>query len=57
MNDEVEYAPQFRVDGDKINTVEDLAAVIDALDITVTPNHSAYEDLEPYLTETENNPS
>lgn len=53
---DIEYAVQFRVDGDKIETVEDLAAVIDALNITVTPNHASFEKLKPYLSETDNNP-
>jgi hypothetical protein len=49
---EIDYAKQFRVDGDELETVEDLAAVIDALDIRVTSHHPAFEDLKPYLTET-----
>lgn len=48
------YAERHRVDGDKIETVEDVAKIIDALDIRVAPDNDAFEELEPYLTEIEN---
>lgn len=40
----------FKIDGDKINSVEDVAQIIDALDIRLAPDHEAFDQLEPYLT-------
>jgi len=49
------FAERHRVDGDKIETVEDVAKIIDALDIRVAPDHDAFEDLKPYLSEINGN--
>jgi len=45
------YAERHKIDGDKIETVEDVAKIIDALDIRLAPDHEAFEKLKPYLTE------
>lgn len=47
------FAERHRVDGDKIETIEDVSKIIDALDIRLAPDHEAFEELEPYLTEVE----
>jgi hypothetical protein len=47
------FAEKFQIDPDKINTVEDVAQVLDALDIRVAPDFENFEQLEPYLTEIE----
>ena len=45
------YAERYKVDGEKIETVEDVAKIIEALDIRLAPDHESFEELEPYLTE------
>ena len=49
------YAERHKVDGEKIKTVEDVAKIIEALDIRLAPDHESFEELEPYLTEIEEN--
>jgi len=45
------YAERHKVDGEKIETVEDVARIIEALDIRLAPDDDSFEELEPYLTE------
>jgi len=45
------FAERERIDGDKIESIEDVQKIIDALDIRVAPDHDYYEDLKPFLSE------
>ncbi len=45
------FTERYRVNGDKIETVKDVAKIIDALDIRLAPDNEHFEELEPYLTE------
>lgn len=49
------YTERHRVDGNKIETIEDVAKIIDALDIRLAPDDEAFEELKPYLTEIDDN--
>lgn len=47
------FIEKHKIDPDKINTVEDVAQILDALDIRVAPDYENFDQLEPYLTEVE----
>lgn len=44
---------QYQVDASKIEDIEDVKAIIEALDIHMTEHHPQFEKFKPYLKEVE----
>lgn len=47
------FYENHRIDPDKIETVEDVAEILDALNIRIAPDYENFDQLKPYLTEVE----
>ena len=48
----VRSSTQYKVDASKIEDIEDVREIIDALNIQMTEHHPQFEQFKPYLKET-----
>lgn len=49
MQGDADYADDYLVDTSKVNTIEDVRLIIDAMDISFAKGYLAYERLRPFL--------